>query len=283
MRKRLLRLVSNSVIAALLISCSKGQFSSEISSVATVRNNLQFGYFGSVGDQPRDTRDHVNVYFDMGFDGLQATIDSINYMQMSTILGVQRQLFDSNNRLLLDGEQRLRDYFTALKPSGVLQYVTYLYPLDEPDILNTPASEVVEAARVTRKVASEFGITQHLFVIYGASFTFPASDSFDLIAFDNYSEGIKIFTNGDYDKLKAVRKPYQKIALIPGGAGPWLQDPIPFYNVLNNDLDVQMIIAFVWFDSTLPAQGYTSGIRSNVRRPDYCRVGKLITSKAGQC
>jgi hypothetical protein len=270
------------LVLAAVVGCSGGS-DPQVPPPPVLRTDLKVGYYGSEKEQPRETRDHVNIFFEAQFDGPQRVINNINYMQMPTILAVSYQLFDEKNRLRLDGEQRLREFFTLLAPSGVLKYVTYLYPLDEPDLLNTPTSEVVEAARISRKVAAEFGLSPKLFVIYGVSFTWQGSEAFDVIAFDNYSAGARIFFNGDYDKLKAVKKPYQKLALIPGGAGPWEQDPTSFYNKANSDLDVEMIISFVWFDSTFSAQGYTTGIRSNSRRGDYCRMGKLISGKAGGC
>jgi hypothetical protein len=263
-------------------SCGGGS-DPQVPPPTTLRTDLKVGYYGSEKDQPRETRDHVNIFFEAQFDGQQRAIENINYMQMPTILSVTPQLFNEKNRLLPDGEQRLREFFKLLAPSGILRYVTYLYPLDEPDILNTPAAEVIEAARISRKVAAEFGFNPRLFVIYGAAFTWQGSETFDLIGFDNYSAGAKIFFNGDYAKLKAIKRPNQKLALIPGGAGPWEQDPVSFYNTANSDPDVEMIISFVWFDSTSAGQGYTTGIRSNSRRGDYCRMGKLITGKAGTC
>lgn len=271
------------VIALAATSGCSGGADPQVPSPTTLRTDLKVGYYASTLEQPRETRDHVNIFFEAQFDGPQRVIDNINYMQMPTILSVSVQLFNEKNRLRPDGEQRLREFFKFLAPSGVLRYVTYLYPLDEPDLLNTPAVEVIEAARISRKVAAEFGLTPKLFVIYGVNFTWQGSEAFDTIAFDNYSAGSKIFFNGDYAKLKAVKKPNQKVALIPGGAGPWEQDPVPFYNTANSDLDVEMVISFVWGDSTFSAQGYTTGIRSNSRRGDYCRMGKLISGKAGGC
>lgn len=248
-----------------------------------LRTDLQFGYYASTGNQPQETKGHVNFYHDMQFEGEQHTIDSIRFMQMPVMLGVQYWMYDEKNNPKADGESQLLGYLHRLNDAGVLRFVTDVYPLDEPDLLGTKAGDVVATNAAVRRSFAVFNMRPRLSVIYGAGFTWPGVASYDDVGFDNYSAGSGIFYNGDFARLKAVLRPDQKIWLVPGGADPWRADPTPFVNYAHSDPQVRGLINFIWPDSTDPRQGYEKGIRSNGLAQKYCRVGREVIGTSGPC
>ena len=263
-------------LAVLLMACSENK-------PTITRNDLQFGYFGSVGDQPQATREHVNIFMDMQFGGEQYTIDSIKYMGIPIILGIEYWMYNAEFQPKPNAEANLRDYLTRLQTAGVLKYVTDVYPVDEPDVNRVAPADIKTTNDIIRRVFSEFSMAPRLNAIYGAQFTWPGVQYYDDVGFDNYSAGANIFVNGDYARLKGALRPDQRIWLVPGGASPWKQDPKPFVDIANGDPQVRGIIAFVYFDSANPTQGYGLGIRSNGMLPAYCRVGATIAGKPVNC
>lgn len=278
------RLLLASAFAATLIACGgTGNQDVSVPAPAMTRADLQFGYFGSLGDQPERTRGHVNLYMDMQFGGEQYTIDSIKYMGKPTMLGVQYWLYDAQFKPKLDAETNLRAYLTRLQAAGALKYVTNVYPADEPDVNRIQVADIKASNEMVRKVFAEFSMNPRLSVIYGANFTWPGIQFYDDVGFDNYSAGAAIFYNGDYARLKSALRPDQRIWLVPGGASPWRQNPTAFVNMANSDLQVRGIIAFVFFNSTDPSQGYGLGIRDNGMLPAYCQNGSAIAGYAVNC
>lgn len=248
-----------------------------------LRADLHYGYYGSTGLQPQETKGHVTFYLDMQFEGEQHAIDSIRLMQLPVMLGVQYWMYDERNVPKADGEAQLLAYLYRLNAAGVLKFVTDVYPLDEPDLFGTKVDDVIAVNAAVRRAFATFGMRPRLSVIYGVSFTWPGVASYDDVGFDNYSAGSGIFYNGDYARLKSVLRPDQNIWLVPGGADPWRQDPTQFINFAHGDPQVRGLINFVWFDSTHPSQGYGKGIRSNGMAGAYCRAGREITGAAGAC
>jgi hypothetical protein len=288
-----MRLLSAFLASLALFGCAPAGVdpNASVPAPSTLRTDLQFGYYASVptvkGDdtgQIQETREHVNVYMDMLFGGEQFTIDSILYMKKPTILGVQYWMYDERNRAKVDGEAQLIAYLGRLQAAGALQYVTDAYPLDEPDLLGTPESEIQAVNAAVRRAFALYGMYPRLSVIYGVGFTWNGVRWYDDIGFDNYSAGSGIFYNGDIAKLKAVaNKPGQKIWLVPGGASPWRQDPTQFINYAHSDPQVRGLINFVYFDSTHPSQLYGKGIRTNGTRSAYCAAGAKLIGVSVPC
>lgn len=258
---------------------------------SALRKDLQFTYFGAVptvkGDatgQIEETREHVNFFMDMQFGGEQFTIDSILYMKKPTMLGVQYFMYDAQNKPKPTGEAELVAYLGRLQAAGALKYVTDAYPIDEPDLLNTPAKDIQSVNASVRRAFEGYGLKPRLSVIYSAKFTWNGAEFYDDIGFDNYSAGSGIFYNGDFARLTAAaNKPGQKLWLVVGGASPWNQNPEAFINYANGDAKIRGIIAFVYFDSISPEQMYGLGIRNNGQRKTYCNAGSKVTRQTANC
>lgn len=272
-------------IAMLIAACGGGGVdpNAPVERPKILRTNLQFGYYASTGNQPQETKGHVNFYHDMQFEGEQHTIDSILFMQMPVMLGVQYWMYDERNIPKADGESQLLGYLHRLNDARVLKFVTDVYPLDEPDLLGTKADDVIATNAAVRRAFAAFNMRPRLSVIYGVGFTWQGVASYDDVGFDNYSAGSGIFYNGDFAKLKAVLRADQKIWIVPGGADPWRQDPTAYINYAHSDPQVRGLINFIWPDSTDPKQGYGKGIRTNGLAQKYCRAGREITGVAGSC
>lgn len=270
-------------ICLALAGCGGVDPNAPVERPKVLRTDLQFGYYASAGTQPQETKGHVNLYYDMQFEGEQHTIDSIRFMQMPVMLGIQYWMYDEFNRPKADAESQLLGYLHRLNEAGVLKFVTDVYPLDEPDLLGAKSDDVIATNAAVRRAFAAFNMRPRLSVIYAVAFTWPGVSSYDDVGFDNYPAGSGIFYNGDYAKLKAVLRADQKIWLVPGGADPWRQDPTPFINYAHSDPQVRGLINFVWFDSTDPKQGYGKGIRTNGMARAYCQAGREITGGSGPC
>jgi hypothetical protein len=285
MKPDITRKIACNLIAALVITaCSGGgaDINAPVEKPAALRTDLQFGYYASLGNQPQETKAHVNLYHDMQFGGEQYTIDSIKYMAMPTMLGIQYWMYDAKNKPKPDAELQLRAYLTRLQASGALQYVTDVYPLDEPDLIGSDPADIFATNAMIRRVFAEFNMRPRLSVIYGDRNQWQGVTSYDDVGFDKYYAGSAIFFNGDYAKLKSILRPDQKIWLVPGGADPWRQDPTPFVNYAHGDPQVRGIIAFTWFNSP-PNGDYGKGIGQNGMAKAYCQAGAAITNKNGAC
>jgi len=258
----------------LLASCGGGGKAPEpnIPAPVVLRTALLFGYYGQMADgaQLGETIDHVNLVMASRWWGpAQQMTDVIQ----ATNAGIPVMLDMPEN-----SEQEVRQRLNEFKTAGVLHNIIAIYRYDELDINGPSASVVREANATLRRVAAELGVAPKLATIYSvrAVGSWPAIDSWDWVGVDEYDAGARIFTNGTYDSLKQSLRPEQKILLIPGGCDKWRTDPTQFMNKAQQDLQVAVILPFVWRDNTDPANGAFAGIRSNGMAPAYRAVGLQI-------
>lgn len=266
MLSRLLALILGAGLA--VVSCGGGggnDSSSPIVNPPEMRiDRGYFGYFGSCLTCLAETQDHVNILFETGWDGLQAEIDDMTRARLPVILATPTGA----------SADELRALFTALRNANVLQYVIALYPQDEPDQLGLSDAAVSGIAAKARTVASEFvEMTDiKLAVIYGQN-GFPGISAFDWVGIDNYDAGASILGQ-PYQRLNSMLTPSQRVILVPGGASPWSTVPSEFYDRLQSDPQVILLLPFLWrdYDGGL-------GIGRNGMASAYRAVGCKITAK----
>lgn len=165
-----------------------------------------------------------------------------------------------------DSPEAVRALFVSLRGLGLLDQVAFLYPDDEPDLRRTEA-EVLRANATARAVAAEFGIAPRLAVIFAGANDFPGLASFDLIGMDDYGKGIGVLA--DFDHLRTLLQPHQRMMLVPGGADPWRHDPAPYMAYARAYADVEMVTGFLW-SPDFADRGVGQGVGSNGLAPAYC-------------
>ena len=277
----------------IISACGGGGNSSNpnayVPPAAIVRADLYYGYFGSLANQPSETEGHVNIFYDLGFDGPEKRIENIKYMGLknsNSVIGLDYVLWNNNGLAnektrfteAPDAEVRLTALLQSFKDADILKYIQAASILDEVDNREIPEALVKKQIDLTKKVFANFNVPIKILGIYGAKFTWVGSQYLDWVGFDNYSAGAAIFYNGDYARFKGILKPHQKGVLVPGGAEPWLQDPAAFINTANADAQIIWIMPFTWFTSGAGSD-FGKGIRDNSRRKDYCNAGAIISQK----
>lgn len=257
-----------------------------VSAPAVLRTDLMYGYYGRLRNQVAETIDHVNLLWESQFEGELNMITNILAAKLPTVLDVGTQCFQKieasglNHHYKEDAEDLLRGLFTRLKANGALQYVKWLYPLDEPNT-NTTVVDLVYAIRSCKKVALEFPELADVkfAVIYAAKpETYDCIALFDLVGVDDYDNKSQIFTNGTYARLKAQLRSNQKTIILPGGA--FGQDITSFINTAHSNPEVSVVLPFVWFGPMVPADKWIGiGDDKNPLKAQYVQAGKLLTGK----
>jgi len=245
------------------------------------RNKLYYGYFGALDSQMDEVKDHVNMWFEACWGGVDCGIARMQQMQLPTIFVIDYAVFTNTSpRTFVGAEvaaQQLHSVFNKLRAANVLQYVLALYPIDEPDLKdnNISPTDLIAANSVIRSVAAMYSELTNvpLCVTYCGWSDYRAVADYDWVGFDDYPAKEAIFTNGQYATLKNVLTPAQKITLFPGGAAPWKQNPAPFYRKAIEDEQVVAVIPFIWLDQW--AGTPNNGIRTACPEP-YRQVGQLI-------
>lgn len=248
--------------------------------IAPSRKGLYFGYFGDNDGQIDETADHTNILFEPFWDGgVPGAVARMQRAQQPTILAIDKQLFttDSPRQYLGSTEAKLRlvELCDTLLAAGVLKYVVAFYVIDEPDIpeVNIPTDILKLACLDCRQVAQLYAELQNvkLAVTYGRS-DYRAVGAFDWVGLDNYGAGAGVLSQ--FDNLRMQLSAEQRVILIPGGADPWKQDPLPFYEYAQTVPQVVLLLPFIWIDYY--GYGPNLGVRSNGMAPYYRMVGKAI-------
>lgn len=245
------------------------------------RTGLLFGYYGLQPGDAAQIADHVN-YAHIGAWGdwtdRTAMLDSIVALGLEAQrAGIKQLVFtldfclfaQTNPRQLLPEATAvlyLQQFFSRLIAEDLWRSVYAWYVIDEPNITQIGLSAAqIESACVLVRVAGNH--THPLWCIYGQSNgTYPAIQSFDVAGMDNY--GAPIFTDGEYDHLRAQCGNSMSTMIVPGGGSPWKEDPWPYYNKAQQDTKIRTIIAFKWFGS--------DGIGVNGMAPVYRAVGLKV-------
>ena len=290
-KKRRDLLVSGATVTAVaaiglgaggLAGCS-GPFSKEIDVPLpdVWRNDVMYGYFGCMGNQVVETREHINLFMETNWMGLDGCIANILTAKLPTILDVSWYVFTPTDKgdgrtVRPDAESMLTGYFASLQAAGALQYVKILYPMDEPNNVVVNEDELVKGINLIRKVAAGFKdlIGAKYAVIYATDKPYMGIGEYDYVGIDNYDERSEILKTM-YPLLKNQLKPGQKTILVPGGQSPWEQDPEPFVNFAQRNLEVGILLPFLWCD--LPNS--KPGIRSNKTRDQYIAAGRITIGK----
>ena len=195
----------------------------DISDTATNRTDLYYGYYGTLGSQARDTADHVNLVLDHSWDGEDATFQRMREYKIPTLLGVERFLFDANGMYKASAPLEFDSFIGRLISVGVFNSVLGFYPVDEPDLKNISSESMIEANVMIRTILQKYSQKSYILaVIYSnPAGSLPGLGSFNWVGFDDYGNGDKIFTNGEYARFRNRVGSMQSLILVPGGADPW--------------------------------------------------------------
>lgn len=241
---------------------------------------LRYGYYGAEGDQVPQTREHVNLHWELFWGGEDDGIERMREAAMDTVIDVAGCLFDGgqwNEGPRASAEQDLRGLLNRLSAAGVLRYVKGIVPIDEP---NLPAHWAVDsmpaACGLIRAVAADYpelaGV--RLMAIYFTERPMAHMDLFDVVGFDNYKQGARVLQAGGLaDKILSQLLPHQRLILVPGGS--YAQDPSPFIEYALGNPRVFAVVPFLWVSKT---DGHAiAGIGERpLMRPVYEQAGRQV-------
>jgi hypothetical protein len=256
------------------------------------RPGLEYCYFGLQPTDPPQIHNHVTIahigsWGDWNnFDGMLNMVMALGHDAKKA--GIERLIFTPDFCCFTNYNQsprqvlplttmqaKLITFADRLRSENLIEQVWGMYVIDEP---NKPenalsAANVSQVCSTIRDVFSHYLLTApKLCITYWWTWDhFPGIESLDYAGFDNY--GAPIFTNGMYNHLRSQLKPEQKSIILPGGSNPWRENPDPFYEFAQNNLEVGMIMPFLWFDN--PPE-FPHGIVSNGMAPQYTAVGQKI-------
>jgi hypothetical protein len=245
---------------------------------ATLRTDLLFGYFHTFDSQATETADHVNVMFESGWFGAEATALSMRGHGKRTILCLSVECYDFDLGMVPrpDAWQRVISTLQTLEKAGVLHQVIGLYPIDEPDLSRQPDEAVRAMCALVRSAARGFpelaGV--QLAVIYANRNTLPGIGAFDWVGLDDYPQREGLLASDLWINMLATLRPEQRVILVPGGADPFRQDPEAFRRYAHRNPQVVGILAFMWARQ-LP--GTLAGIGTNGLADKYRALGKELT------
>jgi len=246
---------------------------------------LNYGYYLTWDGQVAETADHVNLLWVGGTSrGDDGDVADMAAAKMPTMYDLSLHLFSGacGAKVLKPlREIELQLLFKRLSDEGLLQYILAFIPQDEPDVCVINQADVLEANRNIRQAAGKYvGFAPKLAVVFAGVTRLHNIEDFDIVSFDLYSARSSIFKSGaEYSVLRARMRPGQYTMIISGGYEGWQQDPMPFFNFAETNPEVIAMISFLWLDMT----DGTKGIRSLPNRAAYCRIGKQITGKSGDC
>lgn len=243
------------------------------------RADLLYGYYACMGEQAQEVAGHVNLHHESQFEGPDKAIANILLLRRATALDVSYQVFSDYRpgvyrTIRPDAWDRLHAFFMLLRERGALEYVKFLYPIDEPNNTVGDAAVLATAVALIRRVAALFpqldGV--RLAVIYAADKPFICQELYDLVGFDDYDKKSSVLT-GQYQQLKASLRQGQQTILVPGGC--YGQDPTPFIRFAQANAEVGIVMPFLWYDD--PWNNVKAlGIRSNATRAQYVAAGQSV-------
>ena len=244
------------------------------------RTDLLYGYYACNNGQADEVADHVNLHFESQFEGQDKAIENIVKMARTTILDVSAQLFEKvgDAKVFTLRASALRDvtvFLRRLAEAGALQYVKYIYPIDEPNATVGDFAVLDAAVELVILAAQQFPALDgvKLAVIYAANSEFIGQELFTLVGFDDYDMASHVLTSDKYLKLKASLQSGQKTIIVPGGA--YGQHPKPFMDFANGNEEVAVVMPFIWFDDTT-GTAQVRGIRSGPLKDAYIAAGKSV-------
>lgn len=212
---------------------------------------LKFAYFGTLDNQLAETKDHVNLYMVPWW-----LPDMAGEAQRAAALGLQVVLMP-RNEISMDELRQLLDSLGSARSSVVALY------WDEPDANPHPDFGTVRALCRAYAELRDCKIAASL-TGNGLSGDFSAIDIVGVSAYGDGQDALK-------KSVKTLRErlaPGQTMMVIPYGATPWLNDPMPFVEYALGDDRVVWVVAFRYFDGE---EG--PGIRNNGQALRYREAG----------
>ena len=275
------------LIAIVAIANSKkGKDKPATPEPVTNRTDLLFGYFGVLGDQVEQTRDHTNLLW--LWDFLTAT-EAADFIEKAPgkfcVLDLAPYLWTPRpQRPREDAEQAIRECFTYLRGRGVLGQIKMLVPLDEPNIGDNRSTlpHLTWAAALMRRVAGEFPELQGVLLgcVYSGWEDMPHLGLWDVAGLNYYRDRERIFApGGKYHQMRAQLRPEQRTMIFPGGYAPIRQDPAPFVAFAHANPEVLAVIAFLW-----PSPPWAEDVEKGIAdmpdvREKYVAAGLSIVNK----
>lgn len=246
---------------------------------AALRTDLWFGYFHTFDDQIAQTRDHVNIVFESGWSGAQATAASMRDHGQRTILNLSTECYDWANGAMLqrdDASDRIAATFSTLRTAGVLSQVVALYPIDEPDLTGKSDAGVLAMCATVRKAAAAFPELANvkIYVCYANKGTWPGISGADCVGMDDYPLGSGVLASPLFVKMLSLLRADQQHFVVPGGADPFRQDPEAFRRYAHNTPGCMGILAFMWAQQH---PGTLAGIGTNGMADKYRALGLELT------
>lgn len=221
----------------------------------TRRTDLLYGYYSSLDRSYEQTKDHINLFWHSNFFAEEKFIEILKGASCKVVFDLAPYISkrrDSNSHKLVfdeNAEQNLEALFTRLRAAGVLHKISYLYPVDEPQLQVVSEAEHLRMIKAVKAAAAKFeelnGVRYA--AIYLRKELFWNLAEHDVVGVDNYDQKSEILTRGDHARLKKSLLPGQRTMLVPGaGFG---QNPTPFIAyALRNPEEVEMVVPFLWFD-----------------------------------
>lgn len=249
---------------------------------AVLRKDLAFGYYLSSDDSIQKMVDHCNFIFEPNWGTLQGLLNRAKAHDLPIVLCITRECFGDFDSTKLSPyiEADLRVLFDRLRDENILERITVLYPIDEPDGRHISNETMSLCVQTVRAVASEYSELENvkLGVIYSTHMTYPGFDHFDIVGLDKYGVGSNVLISREFKTLNKRLRPHQKVILVPGGADPWKQNPEAFERYAHSHPEVLGIIAFLWIDYMENGELH-KGIGSNETRELYVKLGKRLLGK----
>ena len=274
------------VVIIAIASSKKGKDKPAAPEPATKRTDLLFGYFGVLGDQVEQTRDHTNLLWLWDFltaaeaaDFIEKAPGKFCVLDLAPYLWTPRP-----QRPREDAEQAVRECFTYLRGRGVLGQIKMLVPLDEPNIGDNRSTlpHLTWAAALMRRVAGEFPELQGVLLgcVYSGWEDMPHLGLWDVVGLNYYRDRERVLApGGKYHQMRAQLRPEQRTMIFPGGYAPIRQDPAPFVAFAHANPEVLAVIAFLW-----PSPPWAADIEKGIAdmpdvREKYVAAGRGIVNK----
>ena len=258
---------------------------------------LYAGYFLTDMAQPSQTVDHCNLQMTNGGDwntaaGRKAIIDStLQQVAEARRVGFKNVILDSAfcgfstsgarkfYRGHVEAQTNLEQFYLALEQANMLDLVTALYAIDEPE-----RNSMVPTEDVTNWTQDLNNAWRNMFpgraipkvaIAWGDGQDYRGVDSpwLDWGGIDAYHLGAGVLSSL-YPGLISQMRSDQRLIVLPGGADPPdsnRQDPAPFVAYTQNNPKVIWFCPFLW----VPYGGH-AGIRDNGLAPAYRSAGKTL-------
>lgn len=267
----------------------------EVPAPAAKRTDLLFGYYGALGEQIAETKDHVNLFWSIQFEGIDKLVQNIREAAMPTVIDVSHQMTerDANGKAFVRGDasRRLHELLSRLEAEGVLHHVIGFTPGDEPNSQFRSVLDWSNACSIIRIVCTQFSALADVKIVLLLNGAAPMENWVphgDWIGFNCYNRKSSIFQqaskwppkwDGEYTKLRKWLRPDQRTFLVPGGG--YKHDLTPWINAAHTYPEVAAVVVFAWADFPITDE-YPDyqGVRSSSVKDAYIAAGRSIVGAA---